>query len=373
MSLAAVFVLAAVACRGDDVPDTRPQAVATRGAEHPTPSLDERGLLTLDSLGVLATYGMNESEGRDAILQRPLDAAFLGEHVLVLDASAPWVRRFELDGRFDSALVRSGEGPGEATQPHTLAATQDGFLLSHSRGIERFGASGDLIASMRDPWLRGAGAVECDGGLFATSESRIDASFIVSRALKHLGSDGMEWDTLAVYSPARHSTRNMWTWFADVRDGTVLVYTEEEHRPRLERWSCDGGDLLGELALDSIGPGLAYRGDASRIEATLARAPHPAGLARISDRTLWATRRITSESDSITMVEAFDDSGGKRRLPIDGWYQIFDADAAGRLLLGNSWTLGNNWRYGASTGDTPAVLLVDGHALLAAVDAHGTR
>jgi hypothetical protein len=71
------------------------------------------------------------------------------------------------------------------------------------------------------------------------------------------------------------------------------------------------------------------------------------------------------------MIEAFDSAGGKRRIAIDGWYQIFDADSESRLLLGNSWTLGMNWRYGGSTGDVPAVLMIDGRALLAAIDAHG--
>jgi hypothetical protein len=338
---------------------------------HGVPGLDERGWLTVDSLGPLATFGMDEGAGPNAILQRPLDAAFQGDAVLVLDASAPWVRRFALDGRFDTALVRSGEGPGEATQPYTLAATRDGFLVSHRRGVERFDAAGNLIASMRGPELRGAGAVECDGELLATTESTWTEDFIISRALSHIGSDGVGWDTLTVHSPARHSTRLMWTWFADVRGGSVLFYTEEEERPRLERRTC-AGEIQGELALDSIGVGLVIRPTERGVVVTVARAPYPSGVARIAERTLWATRRITPENDSITMIEAFDAAGDKRRLAIDGWYQIFDADAQGRMLLGNSWTLGFNWQYGDSTGGIPAVLMIDGHALLAAIDAHGT-
>lgn len=65
-------------------------------------------------------------------------------------------------------------------------------------------------------------------------------------------------------------------------------------------------------------------------------------------------------------------AGAKRRLALRGWYQLFDADAEGRLLVGNSWTLGFNWEYGGATGDIPVVHLVDGRALIAAIDAHGT-
>jgi hypothetical protein len=360
--------LAVVACGPDDAPEAPPPN-AEDIAVPTVPRLDENGLLTLDSLGVLATYGMNETSGPEAILQKPMDATFLGEDVLVLDASAPWVRRFERGGRFDSAMVRQGEGPGEASRPYALAATEDGFLLSHSRGIERFGTQGELLASMRaDRTLRGA--LECDGALIVTGEV-MEEGFITTRSLARLGPDGLATDTFAVFRPARHTTRDLWTWFAYARDGTLLYYTEEETRSRLERRSCSG-EMLGEIVLDSIGPGLAIRGDQTRIQVRSPLSPHPAGLARVLDRTLWATRHVTAESDSITMIEAFDAAGAKRRLALDGWYQLFDADAEGRLLVGNTWTLGQNWIYGAATGDIPAVYLLEGRALLAAIDAYGT-
>jgi hypothetical protein len=108
------LVFAALACGGegappgaqpDAPPDGTPDAPPAVSADRRPPGLDERGRLTMDSLGVLATYGLDEAAGPDAVLQRPMDAAFMGDHVLVLDASAPWVRRFERDGRFVSALV----------------------------------------------------------------------------------------------------------------------------------------------------------------------------------------------------------------------------------------------------------------------------
>jgi hypothetical protein len=362
------LALVVAACGVEDGGDPEPVGTAATRPASPAPGLDERGRLTMDSLGILATYGLDEAAGPNAVLQRPLDAAFSGDHVLVLDASAPWVRRFERDGRFVAALVRQGDGPGEATQPYALAATDEGFLLSHRRGIERFSARGELVASMRGSSLRGASAIECDGALLAWIESS-NTAFSIARALTRLAADGSISDTIAVHQPARMSTRDMWTWFADVRDGTLLFYSEEEGRARLERRSCAGA-VLGELGLDSIGTGLVGRPTETGFVITIARAPHPSGLARIADRTLWATRRITAENDSITMIEAFDAAGGKRRLALEGWYQIFDADGEGRLLLGNSWTLGFNWMYGNSMGYVPAVHLIDGHALLAAIDAH---
>lgn len=377
-----VATLLALACREQAIPREtdvdvpaigsapRADAPPVAGDAVRTPGLDEAGLLTLDSLGILVSYGLDESGGPDAVLQRPLDAAFSGEQVLVLDASAPWVRKFELGGRFDTAMVRRGEGPGEATQPYTLAAADDGFLMSHSRGVERFSSTGKLMTTVRDASPRGAAAVQCDGALLMTSEQSVEAPFIISRALTRIGRDGAVSDTIAVHHSARVSTRLMWTWFADVRDGTLLFYTEEEDRSRLERRSCEG-ELLGELELDSVGTGLVGRATETGFVISTARSPHPSGVARVADRTLWATRRITPDNDSITMIEAFDPAGGKRRLAIDGWYQIFDADDEGRLLLGNSWTLGFNWLYGDATGDIPAVFLVDGHALIAAIDAHG--
>ena len=77
---------------------------------------------------------------------------------------------------------------------------------------------------------------------------------------------------------------------------------------------------------------------------------------------LWAVQAVAvtdrSESDSVTVITAFDSDGGSTRVLLDGWWQLLDADVEGNLLLGTSWGFQRTW------GLTPKVILVDGHALL---------
>lgn len=103
--------------------------------------------------------------------------------------------------------------------------------------------------------------------------------------------------------------------------------------------------------------------------------PLPSGLARVDSRILWAAQTVQSSGptagDSVTVITAFDADGSARRLSIRGWYQLFASDTVGSLLFGNSWTHGMNWVYGATWGPFPAVFLVNGRALLRAIDDWG--
>jgi hypothetical protein len=334
------------------------------------PHGDERiEALALEEIGVVSTLSAAEGADPRSLLQKPLDAAFVGEHVAILDASAPWIRVFDRRGRLVRAIAGEGEGPAEALRPYTLSGAANGdLLLTHSLGVTRFDEQGAVVHAMRGG-LRARGAVEACGGQHAVL--LVDSELPRSAAVVRLRLNGGELrDTIAVLSPVRSSGRNYHPWFVEATADRLLFYSEEERAGRLLEIACDGRGM-SELPVDSLGRGELIEGldsgDGSRrISVRGPLPPFPAGLATVRGRILWAAR-VVEGTDSLTVITALEDGGG-RRLRIKGWYQLLDADETGALLISNTWTLGQNWAYGASWGLVPAVHIVDGDALLSALD-----
>jgi hypothetical protein len=192
----------------------------------------------------------------------------------------------------------------------------------------------------------------------------------VSAAVR-LGPDGAVGERLLTFDDARGSVRNYHPWFVDTYEGRALFYAEEERRHRLIELGCDGR-VVRELALDSLGRGQVFQRTERGFRLTSPGYPFPAGLARVENRVLWATRVLEPAAggalDSLTVITAWGSDGGPRRVTIRGWYQLFDGASDGSLLFGNSWTLGQNWAYAGTWGLIPAVFLVDGNALLRILD-----
>ena len=356
--------------------------ITSCGVDSPTPSSQEspgRGRpVTLAEVGIAAEFGAQEEDGPLAVFHKPLDAAFVEDKVLVLDAAAPWVRVFDRDGGFLRTLVRKGGGPAEAERPYTIAPASGGhFLLTRSgTGIARLDLEGEVVFSMRTG-LRVLGTEEaCGGAILALVESSevSNSDMIRSNTIVRLGPSGSVEDTLFTVLAVRLSGRNHHPWFVVADDDRILVYPEEVGRSRLLEIACDGS-LARELVLDSLGRGETFERREEGFAVYSARPPFPSGLARVNNRVLWATRVVetqqTGSLDSLTIITAFDPEGRVRRLSIRGWYQLFDGDSNGALLFGNTWTNGQNWVYGGSWGLIPKVLLVDGQALLEVIDSQG--
>lgn len=205
-------------------------------------------LPTLADIGIEAEFGLREQDGPEAVLHKPLDAAFLGDGVAVLDASAPWLRVFDRQGRIVRGLVSEGEGPGEAVRPMSLSSTADGgVLLTHSRGIILLDNNGDLVRAIRRGF-RARGVVEaCGGALMALVE---DFELPRSTAIVRIRPDGQVLDTVRVLTPVRPDGRNYHPWFVDPSRDRLLVYAENEDRDHLLELTCNG-DLLREIQIDS--------------------------------------------------------------------------------------------------------------------------
>lgn len=314
--------------------------------------VEAQAALTWDDVGVISTFGEVEQAGWLSLLRRPRDAVIHGEDVLILDASPPWIRVFKRDGEFLEALVSVGEGPGEAVRPSSMAtAGGDGFVLTDRLGVSRFNREGRLLAFSRRTAYVAMGAVEaCSGRLFVVTRATLPEAAAVLGEIMPGGS----LDTLLVFAPSRLNSRTHHTWFSHGDASGLLVYTEEAGRPRLLRIDCDG-EVLQEVTLDPLGNGQrAEMLQSGTIKVTAAEPPFPAGLALVDGFMLWAVQ----EDDSTTSITAYGSDGARRRVTIDGWYQLLDHGPQGDLLFGNSFSTRGTW------GFIPSVVLVDGRQLL---------
>lgn len=131
-----------------------------RGAPAPEPFQDP----TRHALHV----GLDESGGASSAIGRVVAARVTdgGKHVLVLDFVAPYVKVFGADGRFQTAFLAQGGGPGEARRPVALAVHGDSLAMvaDASQSLSVFDLRGNLRGQARVPGLLPlAAAAACPG------------------------------------------------------------------------------------------------------------------------------------------------------------------------------------------------------------------
>jgi hypothetical protein len=321
----------------------------------------------------------------------------MGDRVAVLDNAAPYVRIFDAQGRFLSAAIPHGENPGETRRPFSIAAAEAGrLLLAHHRGLEWIEADGGVARSLPllDPALpsfqqafQSIGAVEACGDvvvqLWDRTPPRIDTlpsfpAMSVQRgpaSIVRMRADGAVVDTLISFAATRRDSRTYYPWLLDVQQDRLLLYTEETDVHRLAEIGCDGR-VLREIPIDSLGTGERAGRTDRGFAITNARAPYAAGIVRIQNHVVWATRvamnRQGGGQDSLTIVTAFEEGRPTRRIAIQGWFQLFDSRADGTLLVGNSWQHGMNWAATSPYAPNPAaVFAIDGNNLIDLIDQRG--
>jgi len=340
-----------------------------RGDQAPEPFVS-RGATPVEGLPVLAELGV-ESEGEEwgKVFHWPLDAVFSGEEIRVLDSSPPWVRVFSKNGRFSKALVGHGEGPGEMKLPYSLRATDDGgSLIAHSGGIEQVDGEGRSVFSAPGDryWSRGV-AEACDGQVFTLSvrPGEVGAPGLLMR----IDRVGGQWDTIAVFDTIRlqASLRRRSASFLRGGDRGVLLYPEEMNRHRLVWVDCDG-TVFREFPISPLGPpqrtGAPPVGERrpGRFAVKPAEPPFPGGMVEVGGQVIWATLRHEQTEEGVINRETVLTTLGPtpKSLKVEGWYQLFDSDQHGLVLVGNA------------DGELPSVLLVDGKALLEQIEKAGT-
>ena len=323
----------------------------------------DRGVPTVDysALPVLLEFGHRMDQGGDALLFRPLDAAFLGDTLVVLDNIPPWLRLYDSIGGFLEARVQRGDGPGELRAAYALSTTSKGdLLLAHPRGALVLGPDGVPGSNLvvQDLWVRGV--VEgCEGEIlaFASPVGVADGEGVVGR----VGGVSGGFDEILTLGRKRPTAglRRV-PPFLNRHEGGVVLFTEEFDNPRIVRLDCEGA-ITSEVAVSQLGSpeavfDAAEPGRPGRIGVRGATPPLPAGFAETAEGLLWVSLEVEARpdngADSLTVFRILGPEGTRRSLRVKGWLMLHDQNPEGHLLMSDS--------YGA----TPRMLLVDGGRLL---------
>lgn len=293
--------------------------------------------LTLADLASVTISGGGGEEG-EAILHSPVDGRLLPDaHVIprgiaILDASEPWIRVYDENGRFVQAMGREGRGPGEARSPFSLGHSGSGFLLFQQGRVLEVDASGSAIEERADGAHLWRGGVDACGGrvLFGVpmGQGTAPPGFLVLRR-------AATTDTLMVTGGYRWQAGVHPFFIALTRTGFVF-FPEEVERTRLVEVSCSEG-VLGDFAVESVGPPERWE----RLESSLAvhppELPFPGGVAWTAGTVFWAVRDTLSGGKPVTRLTARKADGVSATLSIEDWFILVDSDFHGRLLfLGDS-------------------------------------
>jgi hypothetical protein len=336
--------------------------------------------VTLEDIGVLGSFGLRDrSAVQWSALTGALDAAFVGNRVAVLNATAPWIRIYDATDSLVATAMPNGIGPGQ-TRAYSISSTPSGDLwVSHRRGIERISGEGASLGSLPGDWpdAQVIGAAEACGGdpvLLVERMPDFDGtspgtSITATTTLVRMRLDEEVRDTLASFAATHLEPRSHHPWLVDVREDRLLVYTEESAAERLGEITCDG-DVLRQTPVDAVSHARAVR-TAEGMSVRVPGPPFAAGLVRLDETVLWATREVVSE-DSVTVVTALEDGAPSRRLEIEGWFKLFDVAPDGSVLVGNAWALGLNREVQMSWRGPAAVFRVDGGHLLRLMEERGT-
>lgn len=309
-------------------------------------------IIELADLGIATVVGQDESGDPLALFTRILDGGLLPDEVVVLNSRGPFIRTFDNRGDFKRAVAREGEGPGEVRRPISLAVAEGRYLVNERVAIQQVEPTGQLVRHMRMEGAHFRGAMEaCDGGIAALA---VGAGFETPGALVVFAGLGNRVDTLVELGAIRGNSRRAHPFFGRSTARGIAFYTEEIGRPRLLEVSCSG-DVLREIALDSIGPQEQF---VSNEDGTMAlhpaAPPLPSGIGRVGDHLIWATQIVEQGGagvvDSLTAITSISPSGERRLVMLRGWVTVFDSDE-GELLVGLSEPV-------------PHVARIDGRALL---------
>lgn len=291
--------------------------------------------VSLEDIGILAQFG-DSSDAVLGILDRPEDAVFLDNAIAVLDRSDPYVRVFDLRGKYITSLVPDGGGPGEAHGPVAIEAFgSHGLLIAEPKRLSVLDSVGRWVRGF-GPWagmFRGAVA-SCRRELIALHTAKDEA--YPHAALTKLKLDESPPDLLLTLDTIRGFSRRPHPFFAEVDDGHVVLYTEEARLPRLLQLDCDTGDTTS-IALNELGaPQWWESGGGGGWNLHPPEPPYPAGVGITPLGVVWAVQEldtVDTKVDSLTRVSwVAAGTPDRNTVMLLGWLDLVDTNSDGLML-----------------------------------------
>ncbi|CAN5596853.1 hypothetical protein BH23GEM10_BH23GEM10_10880 [soil metagenome] len=309
-----------------------------------------------------------------AMLSRVQDAEFTpsGEHVVVLDDVAPFVRIFTRDGRAGHAFLGEGGGPGEARNPHALAASENRILIADRRHLVVSTSAGEPVATSgpdvllplqvlrgcSDDWIvYGPGLT---GGVPLHSSEwlhsvRVSADGAISR--EPLLTAPSATERLGFGKPYGFTHA----------DGRYALYHEYGRPIHFYQWRC--GEAQAQV-WDRGMNGLpsAVRDRVMKIDSTTEvgslnlSEPRPSGILLIGDDVLQFLKSMHMASADVQPVDftriRLLSPTGDFEVELSGDYRPLSTGPAGDVLIGTDEPF-------------PQLLIVPGDQLIALVRTHG--
>lgn len=174
-----------------------------------------------------------------------------GRHVVLLDASPPYVRVFDREGTLIDALAPEGDGPTEARDPHSVAVTDSSFALAEIGRISITSLEGDRLATFRElSFIPQSIARGCAGDWIVYGPGR-DADSI--RWLHALSAAEDSTTARTIFADENPGLPTIVRRFRPVvaRDGRVLVYHDAPDTPRILEFDCPDYELVRDNPAES--------------------------------------------------------------------------------------------------------------------------
>ncbi len=286
-----------------------------------------------------------------------------GSRVVVLDASPPFVRLFDREGR-DRAFLQRGDGPGESRGPWAVAAGADGFLIL-DRAPKLFDWGGALVAEGRLPGFIGLAAIAgCKGDWLVYGPGQGQHEFAWLHSLNVTAPDSFS-DHAWLADTARPRRIGLGALYGLSRGaGRFVLYHTNGSPPGLMQWSCENPEPQSMPDLAFLVPPppettVEPTEGGVMISGTIGfNVPSFAGLAWLDEALLWIEHVMIvplpgKEPDVETRLRLVE-NGIEYSATVQGDFTLRGSTAEGTLLF----TTIEPW---------PQVLLVDGAALRAAL------
>lgn len=323
-----------------------------------------------DSSAVIRIGADDESY---AMLSRVQDAEFTpsGEHIVVLDNVAPFVRVFSRDRRTAHAFLGKGGGPSEASSPYALAAKDDRILVADGGRLMEFTSAGDPVAtSVPDVLLPLQLLPGCSDDWIVYGPGRTGGVPVHSSDWLHsvrLGADGAIAREVLLNAPSNTQRLGMGKLYGFAQAGGRYALYHEYGRPiHFYQWRC--GEAQAQV-WDRGMSGLpsAVRDRLARIDSMEAMTldlsePRPGGILLIGDDVLQFLMRMHMPSPDVEPVDftriRLLSPMGDFEVELSGAYRPLSTGPAGEVLV--------------DTRDPfPQLLIIPGDQLIELVRAHG--
>jgi hypothetical protein len=256
--------------------------------------------------------GLDDSAPAEAAIGRVIAARMTegGRHVVVLDFVDPFIKVFDGRGRFQTAFLKRGGGPGESRGPDALATSGDSLVLvaAVGEGISLFTLAGEPRARARIQGLIPLAATSWCGGEWLVYGPRTTPGTATGTAtgtrrapwlhrIRAVSRDSFEVTSMMVDEVPRSLPAGLAYGLVRDGDGAVLRHTLGG-RPRVYRVGCGGGEprLVNEAEpQEQEAP--KDRGTGVVTASIRVGMKFPGGLAAVDGRVVVAEKVYVGDGD----------------------------------------------------------------------------